>query len=140
MKIFDGYIEIDTKSPMEFIDITDKAEAILRDSGISNGMLVAFCNHTTACLKITEKCDRLQSDMMSYLERAIPPGDYHHDEGTVDGRPNARMHIMAMHMNASEAVPVENGRLILGTWQSLFFIELDGPRRKRKISVKVFGL
>lgn len=130
---------IDTKEPMSFIDITDRVNGILAESGISNGLLVVFCNHTTACVRISEKCERLQRDMQEFLERMVPPVHYRHDEDTVDGRRNGRMHLMSLFMNASETIPVSDGGLLLGKWQSIFFVELDGPRDGRKVTVEVIG-
>jgi len=132
-------IVVDTTSPIEFIDITDRVREVLSSSGIEEGLVNVFSNHTTACVRISEKCDRLQDDMLEFLERAVPAGAYKHDENTIDGRPNGRMHLMSLFMNASETVPVAKGELLLGKWQSIFFAELDGPRPGRKVVVRIVG-
>jgi secondary thiamine-phosphate synthase enzyme len=90
-------------------------------------------------VRITERCERLQIDMVDFLKTLVPAKTYRHDESTVDDRPNARSHIMSLFMNASESVPVSNGRFSLGEWQSVFFVELDGPRRERRVLVQIIG-
>jgi len=124
---------------MEFIDITDRVKGILVESGIGDGLVTVFSKHTTACVRISERCERLQHDMQEYLEKMVPPVHYRHDDDTIDGRPNGRMHLMALFMNASETVPVSEEKLLLGEWQSMFFVELDGPRSGRKVIVKIIG-
>ena len=69
----------------------------------------------------------------------MPEKHYRHDEQTVDDRPNARGHIMSLLMNSSEAIPISDGVPAIGTWQSVFFIELDGPRSNRSITLKIIG-
>ncbi|MBT3181067.1 MAG: YjbQ family protein [Deltaproteobacteria bacterium] len=139
MKSYLKTISIDTKKPMEFIDITDAVKSAFGESEIREGLLNVYSNHTTASVTIAEKCEKLQKDMEEFLENAVPSGTYLHDEDTIDGRPNGRMHLMALYMNASETVPVSSGEMMLGQWQSIFFAELDGPREGRKVFVKVIG-
>ncbi|HPW44808.1 MAG TPA: secondary thiamine-phosphate synthase enzyme YjbQ [bacterium] len=136
---FQSEILIDSSSDIQFIDITDRVNDALRRSGVKDGLVVIFSNHTTASVRITENCKRLQMDMINYLKDAVPKAAYRHDEHTVDNRQNARMHIMSLFMNASETIPVKDGEMILGSWQSIFFVELDGPRDSRKVIVKILG-
>lgn len=139
MRIFETEISIDTKNSIEFIDISGDIAKALVSSGIKSGLLTAISGHTTACLKITERCERLQEDMTAFLKDVVPAKEYLHDADTVDARPNARMHIMALFMSSDETVPVTNGKLELGTWQSIFFVELDGPRVGRRVKIKIVG-
>jgi secondary thiamine-phosphate synthase enzyme len=139
VKTFDSEILIDTGLSIEFVDITNGVRDACRESGIQNGMVTVVSSHTTGCVKITERCERLQKDMTAFLQKIVPESCYLHDEFTVDGRSNARMHIMALLMNCGETVPVFSGQPGLGVWQSIFFVELDGPRKGRKISIKVIG-
>ena len=139
MKQHSSEIRLSTKEPIEFIDITDEVRGVLSKSGVKDGTLTVFTSHTTTAVKVNERCERLQRDMLQALKDAIPAREYRHDEGTLDGRKNARGHLMAMFLNASETLPVSDGRLALGSWQTVFFVELDGPRTERTILVKVIG-
>lgn len=139
MRHFSTEITIETNEPMEFVDITERVRDAIASSGVREGLATVFSNHTTCAVKINERCERLQCDMRSYLENAVPKAHYRHDEDTVDDRPNARGHLMSMLMNASETIPVSDGRLSLGGWQSVFFVELDGPRPERCVTVKIVG-
>lgn len=139
MKSFLSEIKLATAQSLEFIDITNKIEDILSKSGVKNGVVNIFTQHTTAAVKVNERCDRLQQDMLGFLETIVPKRAYRHDENTVDSRNNARSHLMSMLLGASETIPVSNGKIMLGTWQSIFFIELDGPRNNRSVIVKIMG-
>lgn len=132
-------IIISTAQPIEFVDITERLGEALAESGVNEGLVNVFSQHTTCAIKVNERCARLQRDMKEHLERAVPPSNYGHDEGTVDGRPNGRGHLMSLLLSVSETIPVAKGKLSLGEWQSVFFVELDGPRRERRITVKVIG-
>jgi secondary thiamine-phosphate synthase enzyme len=132
-------ISVKTSEPVQFVDITERVREAIIASGISEGIATVFSRHTTSAVKINERCDRLQQDMKAHLENVVPSVDYSHDEDTVDDRPNARGHLMSMMLGASETIPVNNGSLALGGWQSVFFVELDGPRAERKVFVKILG-
>lgn len=132
-------INVDSEEPISFIDITEKVKSAVSQSNIKEGLALVFSNHTTACVRVSERCDRLQVDMRSFLESCVPAKKYRHDEDTVDNRPNARGHIMALLLNSSETVPISDGKLTMGGWQSIFFVELDGPRKNRSVSVKIIG-
>lgn len=139
MKNFSKEILIKTTAPVEFIDITDRALALCAESGIRDGLATIFTQHTTAAIRINERCARLQADMLGILEKFVPRADYRHDEDTVDSRKNARSHLTSLLLGASETIPVTSGELMLGTWQSVFFVELDGPRSQRAVIVKIIG-
>ncbi|HPQ81173.1 MAG TPA: secondary thiamine-phosphate synthase enzyme YjbQ [bacterium] len=132
-------ISFDTKGAVEFIDLTERVRNIFAESGVRDGQVSVFTRHTTTAIKVNERCERLQHDMTSFLERVVPRAPYRHDEATVDGRANARGHIISLLLGASETVPAAEGRLLLGDWQSIFFVELDGPRRRRSVFVTVTG-
>lgn len=139
MKQFLHEFTFKTEEPIEFIDLTGRVRDALGKSGIRDGFVAVFTRHTTTAVKINERCDRLQNDMTRLLEKIVPVADYRHDDKTVDGRPNARSHLMSLLLSASETIPVADGRLMLGDWQSVFFIELDGPRQERSVTVRVIG-
>ena len=119
--------------------MTERVKKLFLKSEISEGFVTVYTQHTTAALRINENCDRLQRDMVQFLDRTVPEAAYLHDEDTVDDRPNARGHLMSLLMGASETIPVSDGEMMLGVWQSIFFVELDGPRERRKVIVKIVG-
>ncbi len=123
---------IKTTARSEMIDITGQVNNALKESGIQNGACHVFVPHTTAAVTINENADpNVQRDILAELDRSIPwNGHYRHTEG------NSAAHIKSSLVGASEVVLVEKGSLVLGTWQSIFFCEFDGPR-SRKFLVSV---
>jgi secondary thiamine-phosphate synthase enzyme len=125
-------MSVSTKSHTEFIDITSEISSIVEKSGVKCGMVVVYVPHTTAGITINESADpAVVSDIINTLEKNVPWDDrYRHSEG------NAAAHIKASLMGFSVNVMIENGSLVLGTWQGIFFCEFDGPR-SRKIVVNI---
>ena len=115
-----------TNARCEMIDITDKIETLVRESGLRDGICHVFVPHTTAAVTINENADPdVPRDILDSLDRVVPLSNrYRHAEG------NAAAHVKASLLGASQTVFVENSRLVLGTWQSLFFCEFDGPRTR----------
>ena len=111
----------------QMLDITREVEALARAQGWSEGLLHLHCPHTTAGLTINENADPdVVRDMLAALARLIPErGDYRHAEGNSDA------HLKASLMGPSLLVPIRNGRLVLGTWQAIYFCEFDGPRERQ---------
>ena len=125
-------IEIDTHKPVEVIDITSSIERALQQSKIEDGICLVYTLHTTTGLAINESDPDLVQDILRLLASLVPQGNgYLHDQS--DG--NAHAHIRSMLLGNSVVIPVEQKKLILGTWQRVLFFELDGPRR-RKILVR----
>jgi secondary thiamine-phosphate synthase enzyme len=122
-------INIRTDSQVEMIDITAAVQAAVKERNASGGCCIIFTPHTTAAVTINENADPdVQRDMISALEKAVPQNaHYRHAEG------NSAAHVKSSLVGASETVLIENGRLVLGTWQSIFFCEFDGPRSRRVI-------
>lgn len=116
----------------QLININQQVQQILIESGISEGICVIYVPHTTAAVTINENTDpNVPRDINDALNKVIPWADnYAHSEG------NSAAHIKASLIGASEIILVENGRLVLGTWQSIFFCEFDGPRT-RQVYVKI---
>jgi len=116
----------------ELIDITQKVREVIRKSGIRNGICVVYVPHTTAAVTVNEHADpSVAVDIENALTRLVPPNaGYRHLEG------NADSHIKTTMVGPSITLIVENGDLLLGTWQGVFFCEFDGPRT-RKVYVKV---
>lgn len=125
-------LAITTTARCEMIDITDRIAEAVRKSGIRDGICHLFVPHTTAAITINENADPdVPRDILAALERIIPfSGNYRHAEG------NAAAHVKASLFGPSQTVWIEDGRLVLGTWQSLFFCEFDGART-RKVLVRL---
>lgn len=128
------YINVKSRTRTEFIDITEKVQEVLKETGIVSGICHLYIPHTTAGITINEGADpSVQRDIQAMLNRLIPfEGDYHHREG------NSSAHIKATFTGISQAVFIDEGRLVLGTWQSIFFCEYDGPRHRR-VALKFVG-
>ncbi len=126
-------IEINTSRRVEVIDITSDVQKEVEKSGVEDGIAVVYTPHTTTAIVINENEPGLKKDMIFVLDKLVPKGaGYMHDE--IDN--NADSHLRAMLLGNSVVVPITNGRLELGTWQRILFLELDGPRSRRVI-VKV---
>ena len=125
-------LSIRTSSRVQFLDITGQVQDAVKESGVSHGICTVFVPHTTAGITINENADPdVTRDIMDTLERLVPRGgDYQHREG------NADSHVKASLMGFSVDVLVEDGRLVLGTWQAIYFCEFDGPRT-RQVLVRV---
>ena len=116
-----------TQSNQEFLDITAQVEKALRDLGADSGICHLFVPHTTAAITINESADyAVKEDILDALARLVPHSlEYKHIEG------NAHAHIQASLMGSSESIPIQSGKLQLGTWQGIFFCEFDGPRERK---------
>ena len=127
MKIVTEGFQVSTKSRNQMIDITSKVRSLIVQSGISNGDAIIYCSHTTAAITINENADPdVPRDILKELDKVVPLNDnYSHREG------NSAAHIKASLVGASETILIEKGRLVLGTWQSVFFCEFDGPRTRK---------
>jgi secondary thiamine-phosphate synthase enzyme len=127
-------VSVKTSSHTQFIDITSKVSEILQKTGIKEGMCTVFTPHTTAGITINENADPdVPRDIIKEMEKVIPLNDgYAHIEG------NSAAHIKSSLFGCSETVIIRNGTLMLGTWQSVFFCEFDGPRN-RKVWIEIVG-
>ena len=125
--------EIDTSRKRETIDITDRVREIVRRSKLERGLCHVMVLHATAAIVVNENDDpNIGTDLLTALDGAIPEhAGWLHDR--IDN--NAQAHILASILGPSEIVPVENGDLRLGRWQGLILVELDGPRRSRRVLV-----
>ena len=125
-------VSVKTGRKTELVDITGQVERVVRASGVSDGVAHVFALHTTAGITINENADpTVVQDLLEALERAVPrDASYRHSEG------NSPAHVKSSLMGCCQTVPVEDGKLVLGTWQGIFFCEFDGPR-SRKVGVQV---
>jgi secondary thiamine-phosphate synthase enzyme len=134
------HIELATTAPIQLIDITAQVRERVRAAGLRQGLVTLISQHTTARLNLNENEERLQQDMVTFLKRLVPrDGDYSHNIAPVDDRDNAHAHLLGLFANASESIPVADGELLLGDWQAVFFVELDGPRAKRQVTLQLLG-
>ena len=125
------YINVKSKSRNEFIDISEMVQDAVKDSGVKNGICYLYVPHTTAGITINEGADpSVKRDILNALSRLIPHEmNYAHREG------NADAHIKSTIVGSSVNVIIDDGKIILGTWQSVFFCDFDGPRHRR-IAIK----
>ncbi len=120
-------LEISTRQREQLYEITEEIKAIIAEHGIQNGLLFVYCPHTTAGVTINEAADpSVPRDILNQLSKLVPyKGDYQHIEGNSDA------HIKSSLIGCSEQIIVQNKRLVLGTWQGIFFAEFDGPRTRK---------
>lgn len=139
-------VTIWTETAPQFIDLTERVQRIVDESGIQNGQAVVFTRHTTAAIRINENEPELLRDFVVFLERIAPESQryYHNDfevrtvNMTDEECANAHAHCRHLLMSTSETIPVVDGELCLGTWQRIFLVELDHPR-ERSVVIQVLG-
>ncbi len=126
------YLEVITQKRTHFEDITDAVKRIVKEEGVKDGICCIYVPHTTAGVFINENADpNVKWDIEQALEKLVPwISDYKHMEG------NAAAHIKSVLTGNSIFIPIKNGKLMLGTWQGIFFAEFDGPR-DRKVIIKI---
>ncbi len=140
-------LQIATTCAPEFIDITDDVRRIVDESGVTLGQVTVFSTHTTAAVKLNENEPLLLQDMARILHQVAPlHGEYEHNDfsrRTVnldeEECANGHAHCQHLFLGASETIPIIDGRMPLGQWQRIFFIELDRPR-DRRVLVNVVGV
>jgi secondary thiamine-phosphate synthase enzyme len=146
MKTKSFCLSVKTEEAPQFIDITDWVSGCVAESQINNGFAVIYSKHTTAAVKINENEPLLLEDMAVFLEGVAPRhAPYRHNDFeirtvnmTPDESPNGHAHLQHLLLGTSETVPILNGEMQFGTYQSIFFIELDHPRN-REVMVQVVG-
>ncbi|RZV08914.1 secondary thiamine-phosphate synthase enzyme [Natrinema hispanicum] len=124
---------VDTDARLTTVDVTDQVAAAVSDD-LESGLCTAFVRHTTAGLVVQENEPRLRGDIETFLGDLVPDEGHAHDE--LDG--NADSHLRAALVGPDVTIPVENGQLALGTWQSVLLLECDGPRT-RTVTVTTVG-
>jgi secondary thiamine-phosphate synthase enzyme len=117
----------------ELLDVTAQIRATVRQAGIRQGVVWIYCPHTTAAVIIQENTDPdLRADILRHLSKLVPQEGFRHSEG------NADAHIKSALLGPSQGVLLDKGQLVLGTWQAIYFCELDGPRQ-RQLLVKILA-
>ncbi|NJE29888.1 YjbQ family protein [Thermococcus sp. 18S1] len=136
MKVLTRELRFQTKGEIDLIDITREVEGIVEESGIENGQVLVFVPGATGAIVTIEHESGLLEDFKRALRELVPKGKgYLHDR--IDD--NAHSHLRATLLGASECFPVVEGRLVRGTWQQIFFVELDVIPRHRRVIVQVMG-
>jgi secondary thiamine-phosphate synthase enzyme len=126
-------INVKTNKRCEFINITREVQRSVDNSGTSNGIAYIFVPHTTAGITINENADPdVVRDLLFALDRAVPNSGFAHGEGNSDA------HAKTLMTGTSVSVIIEDSKLVLGTWQGVYFCEYDGPRQ-RKVYIKIIG-
>ena len=121
-------LRIRTTAKREMVDLTARVAEIVARSGVAEGLCSVYVPHATAAVVINENDDpNICTDVLDALDRLVPAGIWRHDR--IDG--NAASHIQAAMLGPGETIPVQDGRLLLGTWQAVMLVELDGPRERR---------
>ena len=138
MSVVTKELQFDTRGEVEMVDITEKVNSKLRESGIEDGTVTIFVPGATGAVTTIEYEPGLLDDFPDALERLFPKGiDYEHELRWHDG--NGHSHVRASFLGPSLTVPFGNKKMLLGTWQQVVFIELDNKRRSRRIILQILG-
>jgi secondary thiamine-phosphate synthase enzyme len=133
LRIVNEHHHFSTKGEIDFVDLTDKVHEAVAKSGVRNGIVHIFAPHATGIIILTESEDALLNDIKNFLEKLIPKrGAYQHPS-------NAHSHIRSILLPPDRTLPVVDGHVVLGTWQSILFVETDVYPRKRTVVIQVIG-
>jgi secondary thiamine-phosphate synthase enzyme len=135
MRALTEYLWFDTRQRRELINVTERVAAIVAASGVREGLCLVSAMHITAGIWVNDEESGLKADLLEWLERLAPAGDYRHHE---TGEDNADAHLKRTLVHHQVVLPVTQGKLDLGPWEQVFYAEFDGRRRKRVV-VKVLG-
>jgi secondary thiamine-phosphate synthase enzyme len=136
MKTVSKTLKIETKKKVELIDITNEVENFVRESNIKNGFCLIFAPHATAAIIANENEKGLINDIIRKIKEEFPQ-EYNWEHDRIDD--NAYAHIASSFIGASKVFPIIDGKLIRGTWQNIFLVELDGPRFIRNVILQIIG-
>ena len=123
---------VSTEKRYQLVDITEKVEEIVKEGGVKNGLVLIFVPHSTAGIILTENEEGLKKDWLEIFKKLTSGIDFQHNR--IDN--NADSHILSGLAGQEKLLPIEDGRIVRGTWQQIFLVEFDGPRT-RKIIVKI---
>ena len=144
MRIFSDVIQLDTENDISLFDITPHIKSVIDKSHISNGFVLINSRHTTTAITINEHEERLLEDIREFLTQLVPKNnkylhnDIHLRDCPPDEPENAHSHVCAILLGSSESVPLVDKQLMLGTYQSIMLVDLDGPRQ-RNVTVQIIG-
>jgi secondary thiamine-phosphate synthase enzyme len=136
-----------TNASIQLLDVTDDIAAAVRSTGVRDGIVTIVSRHTTMAVRIQEAEPLLMEDLLTFLRRLAPSNvHYQHNDFRIrthhmhdDESPNGHSHCLQFLLGTSETVPVMDGELLLGEWQRIFLVELDGPRAKREVLIQTVG-
>lgn len=126
-------ISINTKNDVELVNITNQINIIIKKHQLSDALINISTKHTTSSIIINEDEEGLKKDIINFYEKIVPEDNYLHNR--IDN--NARSHLKSLLSDSNQTIPIVGGRLSLGTWQSIFFLELDGPRKNRTVTITI---
>ncbi len=133
MKIFNQSLRFSTKGEIDFVDLSDRVQDTVERAGVKNGLVHVFAPHATGILILTEYEPSLLTDIRNVLQNLIPrKGGYEHPS-------NAHSHLRSIFLSPDKTLPVVDGQVVLGTWQSLVFVETDVYPRERTVIIQVIG-
>jgi secondary thiamine-phosphate synthase enzyme len=133
LNIYNETLTLSTKGEIEFIDLTDKVQKIVSKYGVKDGLAHVFAPHSTGIIILTEQESGLLEDIKAFLEKLAPKnGRYSHPS-------NAHSHLRSVLMPPDKTIPIIDGHLALGTWQSLVFVETDVYPRRRTLIIQILG-
>ena len=136
MKNFAKTLTLSTSEKYQLIDLTERIEEIVSESEVEKGLCLVHASHATAAIVCNEHESGLVHDILRKVKELFPPSaGYLHDR--IDD--NASSHVASALIGASRAFPIDDGRLVRGTWQNIFLLELDGPRARRTVNVHIIG-
>ncbi len=136
MKVFFRELTLSTKELFDLVDITREVEEAVSESGVSNGMCLVYAPHATAAIVVNEHESGLMKDILRKVQDLFPRGaGWLHDR--IDD--NAHAHLGSALISSSRIFPVRGRRLVRGTWQNIFLLEMDGPRASRRVVIEVLG-
>lgn len=132
-KVFNTSVSFSTKGEIEFVDLSDKVQEAVAKSGVRNGLAHVFAPHATGILILTENDYSLLEDVKQFLEKLVPKNaNYDHPS-------NAHSHLRSVLLPPDKTLPIIDGRVEYGTWQSLMFVETDVHPRKRTVIIQIIG-
>ncbi len=137
MRVYTREIVLSTSKKFQLIDITYEVEKIVEESGVRNGIVLVFAPHATAAIIANEHESGLIEDIITKIKELTEPGSSKWKHNLIDD--NAHAHIGSALIGADRVFPIINGRLVRGTWQNIFLVEMDGPRARRHVLVTVLG-
>jgi secondary thiamine-phosphate synthase enzyme len=141
-------LAFETTEPIQFVDVTEDVADAVRATGVRDGIVTVVSRHTTMAVRIQEAEPLLLEDLLNFLRRLAPSNvHYQHNDFRIrthhmhdDESPNGHSHCLQFLLGTSETVPIEDGELLLGEWQRIFLVELDGPRAKREVLIQTVGV
>ena len=135
MRAHTEYLFFNTKARRELVNITDRLAEIVAQSKVQDGFCLVSAMHITAAIWVNDEESGLKQDLMEWLDKIAPPGDYRHHQ---TGEDNADAHLKRTVLHHQAILPITKGQLDLGPWEQVFYAEFDG-RRKKRVVVKVLG-